>query len=84
MGKNWNWSYQVGRERRIRAEINKIEGRCSSIEPGLHSHDATMQSFYVKGWASISMADVFREHAAQQGRTPPKPQRNNKEYPWNH
>jgi hypothetical protein len=83
MGRNWSWSYQKGRETRINAEIAVIEGASQSAVAGLHSHDATMQAYFLRGWASVTLAEVYREHLARQGLLKPKPPRENKEYLWN-
>jgi hypothetical protein len=61
MGRNWDWSFDCGREKRMQAEHAAAHG--GSPVPGkppLHSHDSTMQSFFEKGWASPTPVEIQR------------------------
>ncbi|MDA0148838.1 hypothetical protein [Vibrio sp. LaRot3] len=61
MGKNWEWSYQRGIERRLEAEqCAQSTGTSSPSKPPLHSHDATMQSYFERGWHSVTPAQVYQ------------------------
>ncbi|WP_304635520.1 hypothetical protein [Pseudoalteromonas sp.] len=60
MGKNWDWSYQKGREKRLQLEVDarmhNLPFNPKNIP--LHSHDGTMQSHFNKGWRSVSAVDI--------------------------
>lgn len=59
MGRNWNWSYQRGREKRLEAEEQAQHNNASvPPSPSLHSHDATLQSYFERGWRSVTQADI--------------------------
>ncbi|CCN69766.1 hypothetical protein [Vibrio nigripulchritudo] len=54
MGRNWAWSRQRGVESRLKAEeCAAFHGEPLPSRPPLHSHDATMQSYFEKGWRSV-------------------------------
>ncbi|MDK1288508.1 hypothetical protein [Pseudoalteromonas umbrosa] len=60
MGKNWDWSFKQGRIKRLNYEI---ESRLNDLpfnsnEIPRHSHDGTMQSRFVKGWQSVTEAEI--------------------------
>lgn len=60
MGKNWDWSYQKGREKRLKLEV---DARMHNLpfnpkKIPLHSHDGTMQSHFNKGWWSVCSVDI--------------------------
>ncbi|WP_166838689.1 hypothetical protein [Rheinheimera pleomorphica] len=60
MGRNWDWSFNQGKQRRLEAEVlaDKAGTQCSP--PPLHSHDATMQHRFIEGWNSVSAVDIQR------------------------
>ncbi|MCA2466008.1 MULTISPECIES: hypothetical protein [Vibrio] len=59
MGRNWDWSYQRGREKRLEAEEQAQHNNAAvPSRPPLHSHDATLQSYFNRGWKSITPADI--------------------------
>lgn len=59
MGRNWDWSYQRGRDKRLEQERLAYQAGISpSRKPPLHSHDATLQSYFERGWRSVSQADI--------------------------
>ncbi|EJG1781732.1 hypothetical protein BWH93_RS18705 [Vibrio parahaemolyticus] len=59
MGRNWDWSYQRGREKRLEAEEQAQHNDAAvPSRPPLHSHDATLQSYFNRGWKSITTADI--------------------------
>ncbi len=58
MGRNWDWSYQRGREKRLEAEEQAQHNVAVPSSPPLHSHDATLQSYFNRGWKSITSADI--------------------------
>lgn len=60
MGRNWDWSFDQGKQRRLEAEVlaNKASTSCSP--PPLHSKDATMQERFLAGWNSVTPVDIQR------------------------
>lgn len=61
MGKNWDWSYQKGKQKRLEAERNaRCNGQVMPRKPPLHSHDATMQSYFNRGWRSVTPLAIQR------------------------
>ncbi len=65
--KNSEFAYAKGREMRLAAEKESYETtRLSSMVPfqaPFFSHDATLQSFFNKGWSSVTACEV-RLHLA--------------------
>lgn len=60
MGKNWQWSYQRGIEKRLAAEYEaQHNNHVVPTTPPLHSHEATMQSYFERGWRSVSMNQIY-------------------------
>ena len=61
MGKNWEWSLQQGREKRLAAEKRAYEsGAPVPAKPPLHSRDGTMQDLFEKGWFAVTPVDIQR------------------------
>lgn len=61
MGRNWQWSYQQGRQARLDAELAAHQSQQPCVaSPGLHSHDGTMQSKFEQGWASVTPVEIQR------------------------
>ncbi|SHO58777.1 hypothetical protein [Vibrio quintilis] len=59
MSRNQDWSKSRGRELRLDAELRAIQGGPSVPQsPPFHSHDATMQSMFNRGWMSVSQCDI--------------------------
>lgn len=62
MGKNWDWSYQKGRKKRLQLEVDasmhSMPFDVRSIP--MHSHCATMQSYFSKGWNSVSPVEIAK------------------------
>lgn len=59
MGRNWDWSYQRGIERRLELEEQAYRnGAEVSRQPPLHSHDSTMQCYFNRGWHSVTSVDI--------------------------
>lgn len=63
MGRNWQWSFERGRELRLMrereaAEQGIAENAVDRTIP-LHSHDGTMQSQFAKGWHSVTAAEIY-------------------------
>tara|TARA_Y100000034_G_C6780701_1_gene348937 strand:- start:250 stop:510 length:261 start_codon:yes stop_codon:yes gene_type:complete len=61
MGKNWQWSYQQGRIKRLKAEVEATMNGCvlnAHVVP-LHSHCGTMQSHFAKGWHSVTQSEIY-------------------------
>lgn len=70
MGKNWNWSRQRGKEQRLKAEYDAAyHGGSVPTQPPLHSHDATMQSHFNKGWYRVNQHEIN----VHTGKAPPIP-----------
>ncbi|ODS10942.1 hypothetical protein VSF3289_01203 [Vibrio scophthalmi] len=61
MGKNWQWSYQCGIDKRLAAEYEaQHNNRAIPTTPPLHSHEATMQSYFESGWHSVSINQIYK------------------------
>ncbi|EHR39616.1 MAG: hypothetical protein PHE38_10930 [Alishewanella agri] len=60
MGRNWDWSFKHGIERRLEAEILAHKAGTKISAPPLHSHDATMQSQFERGWHSVTPVEIQR------------------------
>jgi len=60
MGKNWDWSFKKGREKRLKLEVDsRMRGlQFDPLHIPLHSHDGTMQSYFTKGWRSVNQVDI--------------------------
>jgi hypothetical protein len=59
MGKNWDWSFEQGKRQRLAAEQMAYQhGVYVPNTLPLHSHDSTMQSYFRKGWFSVSVVDI--------------------------
>lgn len=60
MGKNWQWSYQQGRVKRLNAEVKAAnDGVAFDVRKvPLHSHCGTMQSHFSKGWHSVTLGEI--------------------------
>jgi len=68
MGRNWQWSFEQGRTKRLAAEKAAFEsGQPIPASAPLHSHDGTMQSQFTKGWNSVTLVQIQRHLH------PPKP-----------
>jgi len=67
MARNWDWSYECGRKKRLDLEVQKLNGETPSEALPLHSHDATMQACFVLGWNSIRPAEIYRENLTRKG-----------------
>ncbi len=72
MGKNWTWSFHKGREKRLAMELVASKGE--SVDRGipLHSHDATMQRYFERGWHSVSHSQIY-QHSMSKPLTPASP-----------
>lgn len=60
MGKNWDWSYLKGGEKRMDQEVD-ARMHNMPFDPRkipMHSHCSTMQSHFNKGWRSVSAIDI--------------------------
>ena len=60
MGKNWDWSYLKGGEKRMDQEVD-ARMHNMPFDPRkipMHSHCGTMQSHFNKGWRSVSAIDI--------------------------
>lgn len=53
MGRNWEWSFNHGREQRLKREREAAEQGIAECDVDrsvpFHSHDGTMQSMFKKG-----------------------------------
>ncbi|MBQ4853040.1 hypothetical protein, partial [Pseudoalteromonas sp. MMG012] len=60
MGKNWEWSLNQGRIKRIEAELkaHKLGLRFDVKKIPIHSLDGTMQSKFIRGWMSVTETDI--------------------------
>lgn len=59
MGRNWQYACIKGREMRLEAELKAHQtGDRSHLQIPLFSHDATIQSHFVKGWRYVATADI--------------------------
>lgn len=63
MGRNWQWSFDHGREQRLKLEREAAEQGIAECDVNravpFHSHDGTMQSQFAKGWHSVTAAEVY-------------------------
>ncbi len=61
MGKNWDYSKQRGREKRLEAELNAQQNGVPvpATQP-LFSHDATMQKYFETAWLRVSQNEINR------------------------
>lgn len=61
MGRNWEYSKQQGRKKRLDAEMQAFKhGVPVPSVPPLFSHDATMQSYFEKAWTRVSQSEINR------------------------
>ncbi|MEE2025046.1 hypothetical protein [Alkalimonas mucilaginosa] len=60
MGRNWDWSFAKGKERRLQAEQACHTSGQPVPPPPLHSHDGTMQSMFENGWHSVTPVEIQR------------------------
>lgn len=61
MGKNWDWSSQQGKEKRLEAEkLSHESGAPVPAKPPLHSLDGTMQDLFEKGWFGDTPVEIQR------------------------
>lgn len=58
MGRNWDYSHQKGREMRLAAETRAKQSGEPVGKLPLFSHDATLQCYFNRGWASITHCDI--------------------------
>ncbi|ELB7341437.1 hypothetical protein RV032_002117 [Vibrio cholerae] len=59
MGRNWIFAEQKGREMRLDAEANAFKDSAPvAVIPPFFSHDATLQSYFNKGWKSVSLCEI--------------------------
>ncbi|EJV0369640.1 hypothetical protein N5280_002487 [Vibrio vulnificus] len=57
--KNAEFAQQKGREKRLELEAQAWKkGMPAPRKPPLFSHDATLQSYFNKGWHSVTPCDV--------------------------
>ncbi len=60
MGRNWDWSFETGKAARLKAaELAMRDSVPVPNRPPFHSHDATMQSYFNRGWFSVTRADIY-------------------------
>lgn len=70
MGSNWKWSQRRGKQLRLEAEYRAhFYHEPVPTQPPLHSHDATLQSYFNRGWNSVTQSEIYR-HTNQ---APPMP-----------
>ena len=60
MGRNWDWSFNQGKQRRLEAEVLAHKASTSCSQPPLHSKDATMQARFIEGWNSVTPVEIQR------------------------
>ncbi|CAM4175404.1 hypothetical protein [Pseudoalteromonas byunsanensis] len=60
MGRNWDWSREQGRIKRLEAEVQaRVNNKpFDANNVPLHSHDGTYQSMFNKGWHSVLEIDI--------------------------
>lgn len=58
MGRNWDYSYQRGREMRLAAAEQARQSGEPVGKPPFFSHDATLQCYFERGWLSITHCDI--------------------------
>jgi hypothetical protein len=63
MGRNWQWSFNHGREQRLKREREAAEQGIAECDVDrsvpLHSRDGTMQSQFAKGWRSVTPSEIY-------------------------
>ncbi|MGU5635182.1 hypothetical protein ACV1DV_06475 [Aeromonas veronii] len=63
MGRNWEWSFNHGREQRLKREREAAEQGIAECDVDrsvpLHSRDGTMQSQFKKGWCSVTPSEIY-------------------------
>lgn len=63
MGRNWEWSFNHGREQRLKREREAAEQGIAECDVDrnvpLHSRDGTMQSQFAKGWRSVTPSEIY-------------------------
>lgn len=63
MGRNWQWSFDHGREQRLKLEREAAEQGIAECDIDrtvpLHSRDGTMQSQFAKGWNSVTASEIY-------------------------
>ena len=63
MGRNWKWSFDHGREQRLKLEREAAEQGIPECDVDrtvpFHSHDGTMQSQFAKGWRSVTPSEIY-------------------------
>ncbi|MGU5581401.1 hypothetical protein [Aeromonas hydrophila] len=63
MGRNWQWSFDHGRSKRLDLERAMAEQGVAECDIDrtvpLHSRDGTMQSQFAKGWCSVTPAEIY-------------------------
>lgn len=69
MGRNWDWAYQQGKEQRLEAELSATCNNATVCTPTLFSHDPTINSYFFKGWHSVTQCEI-NTHTSK---TPPPP-----------
>ncbi len=69
MGRNADWSFDKGQAKRIKAEVDAAMHNMpfNPNEIPLHSHDGTLQSFFTKGWHSVSPVEIAKAVFAAKG-----------------
>lgn len=62
MRDNWQWSFDTGKAARLEAEAQARmhQQPFNASQVPMHSRDATMQSYFKKGWCSVRIADVHQ------------------------
>ncbi len=59
MGRNWEYSKEQGRIKRLQAELKtRNTGAPMPARPAFWSHDGTMQHYFNQGWNSVSHVDI--------------------------
>ncbi|NOU53119.1 hypothetical protein HG263_21700 [Pseudoalteromonas sp. JBTF-M23] len=63
MGRNWEWSKNQGRIKRLKAEVAARQSGqpFDASNVPLHSYDGTMQSKFAHGWHSVTETDIRRK-----------------------
>ena len=60
MGRNWQWSFEQGRQKRFEAERAAALRQEAVAAAPMHSYDATMQAEFNRGWASPTAVEIHR------------------------
>ncbi|AWK84491.1 hypothetical protein [Photobacterium damselae] len=72
MGRNWDFSKQRGKERRLQAELDaRLTGVPVPRQPPFWSHDGTLQHYFNLGWQAVPLVEI-ELHCNQQTVTKPK------------